>query len=101
MDLEKVFKNLIIDDVASMVILLVASFNEPAHITALYEKVDQGIYATEAGLIFALLILVVYLVNLVLLYKYVSFAKPLYLISFVVNILTGLIGAIITIHFLF
>ena len=59
-----------------------------------YNTVDQGIYETEAGLIFTLIHFIAYLVNLILLYKYVSFAKPLYLILFVVAILLSLMGGI-------
>ena len=94
MDLEKIFKNLIFIDVAIIVMMFIAVINEPAHITALGETVDQGIYETEAGLIFTLIHFIAYLVNLILLYKYVSFAKPLYLILFVVAILLSLMGGI-------
>ena len=92
MDLEKVFRNLILADLAILVAMVIATVTEPDHITALLEQVDQGIYDTGAGMMFALLFLVVYLVNLFMLYKYVSFGKTLYLILFGISIVLSLMS---------
>ena len=40
MNLEKIFKNLIITDLAIIVAMVVATFNEPEYVTALLEQVD-------------------------------------------------------------
>ena len=92
MDLEKVFRNLILADLAILVAMVIATATEPEYITALLEQVDQGIYDTGAGMMFALLFLVVYLVNLFMLYKYVSFGKTLYLILFGISIVLSLMS---------
>ena len=92
MDLEKVFRNLIFADLAILVAMVIATATEPEYITALLEQVDQGIYDTGAGMMFALLFLVVYLVNLFMLYKYVSFGKTLYLILFGISIVLSLMA---------
>ena len=92
MDLEKVFRNLILADLAILVAMVIATATEPEYITALVEQVDQGIYDTGAGMMFALLFLVVYLVNLFMLYKYVSFGKTLYLILFGISIVLSLMS---------
>ena len=92
MDLEKVFRNLILADLAILVAMVIATATEPEYITALLEQVDQGIYDTGAGMMFALLFLVVYLVNLFMLYKYVSFGKTLYLILFGISIVLSLMA---------
>ena len=92
MDLEKVFRNLILADLAILVAMVIATATEPEYITALIEQVDQGIYDTGAGMMFALLFLVVYLVNLFMLYKYVSFGKTLYLILFGISIVLSLMA---------
>ncbi len=92
MDLEKVFRNLILADLAILVAMVIATFIEPDYITALVEQVDQGIYDTGAGMMFALLFLVVYLVNLFMLYKYISFGKTLYLILFGISIVLSLMS---------
>ena len=68
MDLEKVFRNLILADLAILVAMVIATATEPEYITALLEQVDQGIYDTGAGMMFALVFLIVYLVNLFMLY---------------------------------
>ena len=92
MDLEKVFRNLILADLAILVAMVIATATEPEYITALIEQVDQGIYDTGAGMMFALLFLVVYLVNLFMLYKYISFGKTLYLILFGISIVLSLMA---------
>ena len=92
MDLEKVFRNLILADLAILVAMVIATFNESDYITALVEQVDQGIYDTGAGMMFALVFLIVYLVNLFMLYKYVSFGKTLYLILFGISIVLSLMS---------
>jgi len=92
MDLEKVFRNLILADLAILVAMVIATATEPEYITALIEQVDQGIYDTGAGMMFALLFLVAYLVNLFMLYKYVSFGKTLYLILFGISIVLSLMS---------
>ena len=92
MDLEKVFRNLILADLTILVAMVIATATEPEYITALIEQVDQGIYDTGAGMMFALLFLVVYLVNLFMLYKYVSFGKTLYLILFGISIVLSLMS---------
>ena len=63
MDLEKIFRNLILTDLAILVAMVVATFYEPDYITALVEQVDQGIYDTGTGMMFTLVFLIVYLVN--------------------------------------
>ena len=92
MDLEKVFRNLILADLAILVAMVIATATEPEYITALIEQVDQGIYDTGAGMMFALLFLVVYLINLFMLYKYISFGKTLYLILFGISIVLSLMS---------
>ena len=92
MDLEKVFRNLILADLAILVAMVIATATEPEYITALIEQVDQGIYDTGAGMMFALVFLIVYLVNLFMLYKYISFGKILYLILFGISIVLSLMA---------
>ena len=92
MDLEKVFRNLILADLAILVAMVIATATEPEYITALIEQVDQGIYDTGAGMMFALVFLIVYLVNLFMLYKYISFGKTLYLILFGISIVLSLMS---------
>ena len=92
MDLEKVFRNLILADLAILVAMVIATATEPEYITALVEQVDQGIYDTGAGMMFALVFLIVYLVNLFMLYKYISFGKTLYLILFGISIVLSLMS---------
>jgi len=98
MDLEKIFKNLIIIDAVMLVVTLIVAFNESDYIIELQEQLPQGINATGAGIIFNLLIVIAYIVNLFMLYKYISFGKPLYLILFCISILLSLMSGVLVMN---
>ena len=88
MDLEKIFKNLILLDFALFVLILISIFIEPEEITNIYDSLDGGILGdSDAFLFIALGFLIVYPINLILLYKFVSFGKALYLILFILSII--------------
>ena len=91
MDLEKVFKNIILLDFALFVLILISIFIEPEEITNIYDSLDGGILGdSDAFLFIALGFLIVYPINLILLYKFVSFGKALYLILFILSIIMSL-----------
>ena len=98
MDLEKIFKNLIIIDAVMLVVTVIVAFNESDYIIELQEQLPQGINATGAGIIFNLLIIIAYIVNLFMLYKYISFGKPLYLILFCIGILLSLMSGVLVMN---
>ena len=88
MDLEKIFKNLILINLAIYVILIISIFFEPEEITAIKDQLGFGIFDSDSGAIIggiiAIAILVIYPINLFLLYRFISFGKPLYTIMFIV-----------------
>mgnify|MGYP001228961608 CR=1 FL=1 len=49
MDLEKIFKNLIIANVVAIFIFIIAAFNMPKDLMEIAEYVPAGIYETEFG----------------------------------------------------
>jgi len=92
MDLEKIFKNLIIADAIVIFIYLISSFNIPKDLMEMAEYVPAGIYETEFGLILALIIVVAYIISLVLLYRYVSYGKNVYVAVVVIGFILDLAG---------
>ena len=95
MDLEKVFKNIILLDLAQVVLIFVSVFIEPVEITHISDNLDAGIFGDNESSLFLVIYLglfIVYLINLILLYKFVSFGKPLYLILFLIGIFLGLVS---------
>ena len=92
MDLEKIFRNLINADTIVIFIYLISGFNMPKDLMEIAEYVPAGIYETEFGLILALLIVVAYIISLVLLYRYVSYGKKVYVAVVVIGFILDLFG---------
>ena len=86
MDLEKVFKNIVLLDLAIFVLLFVSIVIEPEEIASISESLDTGIWDENTIIVIFLGFLIVYLINLILLYKFISFGKVLYLILFILGI---------------
>ena len=80
MDIEKVFKNIVLLDLAIIVLLFVSIIMEPEEITYISESLGTGIWDEITITIIFMGFLIVYLINLILLYKFISFGKVLYLI---------------------
>lgn len=92
MDLEKIFRNLIIAHAIVMFFAIVSAFNMTKDLMEIAEYVPSGIYATEFGAILSILILVAYVISLVLLYRYVSFGKNFYVVVILVGFILDLAG---------
>ena len=86
MDIEKVFKNIVLLDLAIIVLLFVSIVMEPEEIAKISESLDTGIWDENTITIIFMGFLIVYLINLILLYKFISFGKVLYLILFILGI---------------
>ena len=92
MDLEKIFKNLIIANAVTIVILIIASLNMPKDLMEIAEYVPAGIYGSESGLVLTLLIVIAYIISLILLYRYVSYGKNVYVAVVVIGFILDLAG---------
>ena len=86
MDLEKVFKNIVLLDLAIFILLFVSILMEPEEIAIISESLGTGIWDENTIIVIFLGFLIVYLINLILLYKFISFGKVLYLILFILGI---------------
>ena len=90
MDIEKEFKNIVLLDLAIIVLLFVSIIMEPEEITYISESLGTGIWDEITITIIFMGFLIVYLINLILLYKFISFGKVLYLILAILGIILPL-----------
>tara|TARA_Y100000590_G_C15153433_1_gene800844 strand:- start:49 stop:435 length:387 start_codon:yes stop_codon:yes gene_type:complete len=90
MDIEKVFKNIVLLDFAIIVLLFISIIMEPEEISNISESLGTGIWNENTITIIFLGFLIVYLINLILLYKFVSFGKMLYLILAILGVVLPL-----------
>ena len=109
MDLEKIFKNFIIADLIVFVIFFVNEFfYKSEEVSTISDQLSFGIFDSETGALlgfgFFVIMIILYLISLFLLYRFMSFGKPLYTFVIIAIILvsifsgptisTGLGGAI-------
>ncbi len=96
MDLEKIFRNLIIANLVGILLVVIFSFAQSDAIMEIIEYVPggvpAGIYDTQFGFIATLILIVAFIVSLILLYRYVSFGKNLYVIVVAVGFALDLLG---------
>ena len=95
MNLEKVFKNLIIILLALIVLLTISVFYQSDAIKGFNENATYGIFERmgELGLLLGLLIEVIisvfYFISLYLLYKFKPFGKKLFVYVFIISAIVG------------
>ena len=90
MDIEKVFKNIVLLDLAAIVLLMGSMIMEPEEITNISDSLGTGIWDENTITLIFMGFLIVYLINLILLYKFVSFGRVLYLILSILGIVLPL-----------
>ena len=98
MNLEKLFKNLVLLNLIITPLLFVSFFFEPLEVTNVSDTFDLTIFGDTVSSIIgftfaAILYVIAYIVALILLYRFVNFGKKLFLIlfilSFVILLLSG------------
>lgn len=90
MSLERIFKNLILAEFSLFVLLGFAVFYEPEELITLSENLGSGILDNDLGGIISIAFIIIYLVDLFLLYRFVNLAKFLFLLLFIVAIFLSL-----------
>ena len=86
MNLEKIFKQLILFDLTLYILIIVSVFFEPVEVTNIYNQLPEGFLYTNFGSIISVVLLLAYLINLYLLYKFISFGKPMYVVLLLISI---------------
>ena len=92
--MKKIFRKLILIELVLLVLMIISIFIESEEIAYMNEQLSSGfsdLYILIGG-IFAVIVLLMYLVNLFLLYKFKNIGKPMYLALFLVMALGSLLG---------
>ncbi len=93
MNLKIIFKRLILLDLSLLILMFISAFFESEIVIAFNEGVSQSNNMTDMLGVIALVFLVLYLVNLYLLYKFKNIGKQMYLFLFILgSILVLLMG---------
>ena len=93
MNLKIIFKRLILLDLSLLILMIIAVFYESEVVVAFNERVNPSSDISNMLDWIALIILILFLVNLYLLYKFKSIGKQMYLFLFIIgSILSLLMG---------
>ena len=89
MELEKIFKNLILIDFGVLILIVISAMYQPEEITSIYENLNDGLLSNFENIstIVSLGLFFLYLITLNLLYRFISYGKPLYLFLVITGIL--------------
>ena len=89
MEIEKIFKNLILIDFVVLILIVISSMYQSQEITNMYNALNDGLLSNFEDLsrIFSLGLFFLYLITLNLLYRFISYGKPLYLFLIITGIL--------------
>ena len=89
MEIEKIFKNLILIDFGVLILIVISSMYQPQEITNMYDVLNDGLLSNFESIsrILSLGLFFLYLITLNLLYRFISYGKQLYLFL----IITGLL----------
>ncbi len=95
MEIEKIFKNLILIDFGTMILIVISSMYQPVEFVNLYNDLNDGFLSNFENLsrIISLSLFFLYLLTLNLLYRFIIYGKALYtfliLAGIILNFLNG------------
>ena len=97
MNLEKIFKNIIIVNLGTFIIAIISVFYESDEIFKISDNLSGGILLSNDGtstaeLIILLTYFIIFFVSLYFIYKFKPFGKKLYTISFIAGSIITLIS---------
>ena len=89
MEIEKIFKNLILIDFGVLILIVISSLYQPQAITDISDVLNDGLLANfeDISRIVSLVLFFLYLITLNLLYRFISYGKPLYLFLIISGLL--------------
>ena len=89
MEIEKIFKNLILIDFGVLILIVISSMYQPQEITNIYDTLNDGLLSNFENItrIISLVLFFLYLITLNLLYRFISYGKQLYLFLIITGIL--------------
>ena len=98
MEIEKIFKNLILADFTVIILMIISSMYQPSEISNIYENINDGLLDNFENFsrILSISLFFLYLLTLNLLYRFISYGKSLYLFLVVAGlVLNYFSGAVI------
>ena len=98
MEIEKIFKNLILADFIVIILMVISSMYQPSEISNLYKDLNDGLLSNFENFsrIISISLFLLYLLTLNLLYRFISYGKPLYLFLVIAGIILNyLSGSVI------
>tara|TARA_B000000609_G_C23852304_1_gene178632 strand:- start:47 stop:439 length:393 start_codon:yes stop_codon:yes gene_type:complete len=89
MEIEKIFKNLILIDFGVLILIVISSMYQQQEILNLYNELNKGMLSNFENFskITAIILFFLYLLTLNLLYRFISYGKPLYLFLIIAGLL--------------
>ena len=95
MEIEKIFKNLILVDFALLILIVISSMYQSTDIIEVNKNLENGLFSEYEYFIriISLILFFLYLLTLNLLYRFISYGKKLYLFlviaGLILNFLNG------------
>ena len=95
MEIEKIFKNLILVDFALLILIVISSMYQSTDINEVNQNLENGLFSEYEYFIriISLILFFLYLLSLNLLYRFISYGKKLYLFlviaGLILNFLNG------------
>ena len=95
MEIEKIFKNLILVDFALLILIVISSMYQSTDIIEVNQNLENGLFSEYEYFIriISLILFFLYLLTLNLLYRFISYGKNLYLFlviaGLILNFLNG------------
>ena len=89
MEIEKIFKNLILIDFGILILIVISGINQPNEFSEIYKYLDKGLLSNFENLksIISIVLFFLYLITLNLLYRFISYGKQLYLFLIISGLL--------------
>ena len=89
MEIEKIFKNLILIDFGILILIVISGINQPNEFSEIYKYLDKGLLSNFENLksIISIVLFFLYLITLNLLYRFISYGKQLYLFLIILGLL--------------
>ena len=94
MEIEKIFKNLILLDFIILLLIVISSIYEPKEFSEVYQYLDKGLLSSYEEIIgnISIDLFFLYLLTLNLLYRFISYGKPLYLFLILAGIILNFLN---------
>ena len=89
MEIEKIFKNLILIDFVILILIVISSFYQSNQYSEVYQYLDKGLLENYGNFksIISIILFFLYLFTLNLLYRFIYYGKSLYLLIIIAGLL--------------